>query len=224
MTDTPNLATALAAFQADLPTIRKTASGQVPGRRDYKYADLADVNQEVLPKLAQHGLSYLCGPARADDGTPVLRWELLHVSGESRTGDYELPREVTPQQMGSAITYGRRYTITAVTGVVADEDDDGAAATEARQHQQRRPIGQAPRPPADKFGGTDPDEILPRLRVDCAAMGWDLGVVAGLFESEHGRTLKACNDAKVINDFWRKLAARSDQELKARAPEPVGVK
>lgn len=77
--------------------------------------------------------------------------------------------------------------------------------------------GQAPKPPADKFGGTDPDEILPRLRADCEAMGWDLGVVAALFESEHGTTLKACKDAKIVNKFWKGLSAKSDSELKAKA-------
>jgi hypothetical protein len=84
--------------------------------------------------------------------------------------------------------------------------------------------GQRPNPPEDKFGGTDPEEILPRLRADCTKMGWDLNVVAGLWDVEvGGTTLKECRDAARINKFWKSLAARSDKDLKKPAEKPAKV-
>jgi hypothetical protein len=76
----------------------------------------------------------------------VLAYKLLHESGEFEGGEYPLPPNGTPQQMGSAITYARRYTFCAVTGVVSEEDDDGKAAPQEREptsrpRQPRQPSG-----------------------------------------------------------------------------------
>jgi len=144
VTDTPNLAAALAAVQADLPPIAKgeTATVQTKqgGSYRYSYADLADVSQVILPLLGKRGLSWITRPTIAD-GRFVLAYELLHTSGESRTGEYPLPDRGTPQEIGSAITYARRYALCAVTGVApAADDDDGAAAT---QRAQREPFEDA---------------------------------------------------------------------------------
>jgi hypothetical protein len=56
----------------------------------------------------------------------VLAYKLLHVSGESVAGEYPLPTGGTPQALGSAITYGRRYALCAVTGLAPEDDDDDA--------------------------------------------------------------------------------------------------
>lgn len=135
-----NLAAALAAVQADLPSIVKGETATVPtksgGQYKYSYADLADVSQVILPLLGKHGLSWITRPTLTD-GRFVLAYELLHTSGESRTGEYPLPDRGTPQEIGSAITYARRYALCAVTGVApAADDDDGAAATQRAQRER----------------------------------------------------------------------------------------
>jgi hypothetical protein len=121
------LAAALAILQTKLPRIRKEATGQFG-----KYADLADVSRELLPILGALGLSFTARPTlmHREDGTRdfVLAYRLLHVSGEKDEGEYPLPAGGTPQQLGSAETYARRYSLCAITGAVADEDDDGRAA------------------------------------------------------------------------------------------------
>jgi hypothetical protein len=43
--------------------------------------------------------------------------------------EFPLPMPMTPQAMGSAITYARRYSLVAFLGLVADEDDDGNAGS-----------------------------------------------------------------------------------------------
>lgn len=135
MSDHDTLAAALAAFQADLPVIDKGETATVEtkggGSYSYTYADLADISHQVMPLLAEHGLSFTATPTHDEGGRFVLAYSLLHTSGESRDGAFPLPN-ATPQQVGSAITYARRYCLCAVTGVApADEDDDGRAAQQA---------------------------------------------------------------------------------------------
>lgn len=135
------LAKALAAFQAELPTVGKGNTARVEGKEgkagySYKYADLADVTKVVLPQLAKHGLSFSSKPT-IDDGRFVLIYTLRHVSGEEDGGVYPLPVNATPQATGSAISYARRYALQAMTGVAADEDDDGQAAQTTRVMAER---------------------------------------------------------------------------------------
>lgn len=116
---------ALAKLQADLPKIGKNATAQYG-----KYADLADVSAIVLPQLGKYGLAFTARPTM-HDGSFVLAYSLVHVCGEREDGFYPLPANGNSQQLGSAITYARRYSLCAVTGVAPDEDDDGAAAVSA---------------------------------------------------------------------------------------------
>ena len=130
------IAAAIAELQANLPAIVKGETAKVDtkggGSYTYNYADLAELSAELLPLLANHGLSFVCCPTLRDDGQFVLDYRLLHKSGELITGDYPLPLQGGPQAQGSAITYARRYVLCAVTGV-APEDDDGRAAQAASQ-------------------------------------------------------------------------------------------
>ena len=66
----------------------------------------------------------------------MLAYKLLHVSGDHEAGEYPLPTSGTPQAIGSAITYARRYTLVAVTGLAPEDDDDGAAAEAERAGQR----------------------------------------------------------------------------------------
>lgn len=122
-----SLAAALAAFQADLPHVTK---GAVNPHFKSRYADLADVVSVVLPRLAAQGLAWITRPTTSETGTLVLAYELRHESGEAVGGTYPLGSG-TAQQLGSAITYARRYTLSAVTGIAPDEDDDGNQANGA---------------------------------------------------------------------------------------------
>ena len=135
MTDT--LAAALAEFQKALPRVIKdktvdSVSRTTGKRTKYSYAGLPDVSEVVLPKMAEFGLSFCCRPTLHPEFGFVLAFQLLHTSGEERSGFYPLNRDDSPQARGSAITYARRYCLCAVTGVAADEDDDAQTAENAR--------------------------------------------------------------------------------------------
>lgn len=202
---TENLATALAAFQASLPRVGKDNLAVVKsdkGSYKYNYADLSDVTAVVLPALAKHGLSFSAKPTLID-GKFVLEYTLRHVSGEFDTGHYPLTAG-TPQQQGSAITYARRYALSAVTGIVPDEDDDGAAAEQSYVRPQQVSYAN----PADVARA--------QLKQLCNEKGWDLARVAEMYAADYDTALKTDSNAERISGFMEILPERADQ-LKAPA-------
>lgn len=142
MTEHPNLATALAAVQAELPRVGKSSTAKIEGKEgrkgyEYSYADLADVSQAILPLLGKHGLSFSSKPTLDEQNRFVLAYTLRHTSGDVDSGAYPLPTG-RPQDVGSAITYARRYCLSAVTGIAPDADDDGASAPDVPDVRQRQ--------------------------------------------------------------------------------------
>ena len=131
------LAKALAAFHKDLPEVGK---GAINPAFKSKYADLADIVKVVLPALAAQGLAWTALPTLQDEGF-VLAYRLIHTSGESLEGSWPLPdpTKATPQQLGSAVTYAKRYTLSAVVGIAPDEDDDGNHASAKTAPRAARP-------------------------------------------------------------------------------------
>lgn len=103
-----------------------------------RYASLSAVIDRCRPVLAANGLALLMAPIRAE-GMAGVEWTLGHKSGEWISGSvlYRLAQD-TPQGAGSATTYARRYTYSAILGIAADDDDDGNAGS-----QPVRPQGPA---------------------------------------------------------------------------------
>lgn len=132
----PSLAAALAKVQGQLTAVGKDKTAQVKSEKasySYTYADLASVQAAVFPLLSAAGLAWMARPTWDAEGRFVLAYSLLHgASGEREDGAYPLPDPTrgTPQQSGSAITYAKRYCLSAIVGV-ATEDDDGKAASDA---------------------------------------------------------------------------------------------
>jgi hypothetical protein len=144
---TDQIGAALSALQAELPIVPRERTGEISGESksgqrysyEYSYADLAAIATMLYPRLGTHGLAFTAAPTVNERGQFVLRYQLLHKSGQSIPGEYPLPTDVrSPQGMGSAITYARRYCLCSVTGVVT-ADDDGAAAEHAARDQSVQP-------------------------------------------------------------------------------------
>lgn len=132
------ISTALVAFQAEMPTVHKSKTAKV-GSYSYTYADLADVTREAMPRLTTHGLAFTCQSKRCDDGTYELLGVLTHTSGETFTGALPIHGR-TPQELGSSLTYARRYLLGCLTGIVTDDDDDaGIAQSAERTKRQPKP-------------------------------------------------------------------------------------
>lgn len=138
MTDT-GIYAALAAFQAELPKVAKTKTATVPtksgGSYSYTYADLVSVTEAALPILTKHGLSFITAPRRTDRGYELVGI-LAHRSGETIEGALPITGNAA-QEIGSSITYGRRYLLGSMTGLVTDDDDDGSIASEAHRRRER---------------------------------------------------------------------------------------
>lgn len=122
---------ALAAFKAHgLRVSKDKAVLQGAGRPSYKHATLANILEIISPVLADHGLSATWSTAQEPHGitvTCILRHAAGHMESVSLTGQPDTgPGRNAIQAIGSTITYLQRYTLMAITGTAAsDQDDDG---------------------------------------------------------------------------------------------------
>lgn len=239
-----SLAEALAEFQADPPVLTKNKAGH-----QSKYADLVQVNEKVLSRLNGLGVIFTSAPTMLDDGKFVLEYELEHVaSGTKKGGRYPLKLAENPQQMGSAITYARRYVLQSLTSVAAeDEDDDGQAALghrtaqRAQARQQQRPAGEgrptaqraqrqtrpaAVRPPLPGEDPPDPDgKVGPDQHRAMHALWRELG-----YGGDDNREQRLAITAKILGlpdldssaDLTRGQAATVIDALRARKERMAG--
>ncbi len=122
-----NLAKALSAFQSEIQNPKNTADN--PFYKS-KYCPLNDVLNLVRPLLSKHGLSVLQSPS-GNGSDIIISSILMHSSGEWIEPDPLILKadKPTAQGAGSAITYGRRYSLSAMLGVSSEDDDDGIHAT-----------------------------------------------------------------------------------------------
>lgn len=134
-------ATALVAAQREMPVLPKSATN--PHFRS-KFVPLDVVIEKALPVLHKHGFAVLQLPTTID-GEPALRTRLIHESGETiEDVMLLLPGKTDPQGQGAALTYARRYALTAMLGLAADEDDDGNAASAGGPSRKRTSAKQTP--------------------------------------------------------------------------------
>lgn len=119
------LATALSKAQGEITGALKDSAN--PFFKS-KYADLASCWDACRTPLSKNGLALTQFPT-TQEGATYLVTTLLHTSGQwMRSALIVQPKDDTPQGMGSALTYARRYALTAIVGV-AQVDDDGNAAS-----------------------------------------------------------------------------------------------
>lgn len=141
--DLSDLLNALNKVQSELKPVEKTKLN--PHFRS-KFADLSGVLDEVLPLLAKNGL-VLIQSISGSETHPVLDTIIAHAkSGQNiKSTAPLLCKEMTPQSLGSAITYMRRYSLMAIVGVsTVDEDDDGQRASKPVVQQQKPQQPQKP--------------------------------------------------------------------------------
>jgi hypothetical protein len=127
------LVAALAKAKAKFKPIIKDRTANVKsdkGSYSYNYADLATVLDAVTMALSEHGIVLLQRTLwDAERTTLTLDTRLCHASGQWYGGSYPLPSSVArPQELGSALTYGKRYSATTILGIASEEDDDGNKA------------------------------------------------------------------------------------------------
>ena len=93
-----------------------------------KYASLSAVLAATLPALAAEGLA-LSTRTFVRDGLVIAETQVVYRGMSVVEAAWPVGKaDMGQQALGSALTYARRYTISAVLCVCADEDDDGEAA------------------------------------------------------------------------------------------------
>ena len=116
------IAAALAKAQG---VMKNAALNKVNPHFKSKYADLAGIRDTVIPALTGNGIAVV---QTLDGGAVMTR--LMHSSGQWIESACPIPTGQDMQKMGSAITYARRYSLSAICGIAADEDDDANATVE----------------------------------------------------------------------------------------------
>lgn len=133
---------ALAQFQRDVGEIRRRRTAKITtrsgGEYSYTYAPLEDIVRVVREPLAANGLSYTWDVLSLEGGNLVVQCTLRHVAGHEEKSQFPVPTATTSamseaQKIGSALTYGKRQSLTSVLGLAtAEEDADGQDAEEYR--------------------------------------------------------------------------------------------
>jgi len=178
---------AIVAAAADLRNPPKTATAKM-GQYSYSYAKLPDILDAVKPVLAKNGLAVL-QETLTDDGAPAVRTLIVHSSGEWLLSDaVDLPpTKPDPQGIGGALSYARRYSLTAMLGIAGEDDDDAGYASSGggeRRSESRPP------PDAGKGGsgrsGTISDKQAKYLHVLVGKTSSDAKATEAAIKAKYG--------------------------------------
>lgn len=132
------LANALAAFQAECPAIPRVSTAEVKKngikQYEYKFAPLDEIVRVIRPHLTAHGFSYVHDAVVTNQGVTVT-CTLQHVMGAKRVATFSGPIDTSGgknpiQQVASARSYGRRYSLVDVLGLITEDDDDARSVGE----------------------------------------------------------------------------------------------
>ena len=131
-TEKISIATRLIAFQTKLSNPPKnravTVTHKSGGKHTFAYATLDAILDQIRVPLAEAGLALVqrCACAVGPDGkiTQTLRTE-LRCDVQEIVSELVLPTMVNMQELGSCITYLRRYALCSLIGVAAEDDTDG---------------------------------------------------------------------------------------------------
>lgn len=162
-----------------------------------KYATLQSVRNSIKKPFSDAGLSYIqsCGPIDQHGFVHVIT-KLMHTSGQwIEISSCAKPKSLDPQSVGSTITYLRRYSLSSVSGIATEEDDDGNAGS----HDNKKKTNYITR---------DFDELKQELK--SGENPWDTFVVRIGKESERGKTLGqlglTINNSNLM--YWTQIASK----------------
>lgn len=128
-TATAAMYAALAKASGEFAAIAKNRTVKIPtksgGSYAFRYADLEAVIAATRPALSKNGLTVL-QPLMQNDKSVTLTTMLVHANGGMLKSSMPVPgiEGKDPKEYGALITYLRRYMLTALLGVAADDDLD----------------------------------------------------------------------------------------------------
>lgn len=120
------LAAALAKAQSEM---KNAGLNKVNPHFKSKYADLPTIRDAVMPVLTKHGMAITQTYDVDEQGRSYVVTILMHSSGQWLSSKCPVKADRDgPQPFGSASTYARRYSLAAIAGIAAEEDDDAESA------------------------------------------------------------------------------------------------
>lgn len=178
-----------------------------------KYVPLSDIIDSIKPILAKHGLAILQVPyvqyeiiGNRENAVVKVTTSIIHENGET----LEFPPLMlkaggnSPQAIGSAITYGRRYSLAAVFGIAGkEEDDDGNIAANGFNGQDQHSNQPNSAPSEFSHRDTVPTEQNPKEDQQAKAMpNVDLFTVnAKVVEKKEGVTAKGTPYVELVLEY-----------------------
>jgi hypothetical protein len=120
----------------------KNSTAKIPtknGTMNLVYADLNAIMDIVEPVLLENGLILL----QPIQGNSVCTQIVDIDSGAMLQSCMDLPQNVNPQQMGSAISYYRRYTLQSALSLQAVDDDGQQASKEQPTETKKESLSDA---------------------------------------------------------------------------------
>lgn len=156
---------ALAAFQAECPTIKKTKAGP---KNAYHFAPLDEIVEQTKELRAKHGFSHQI-TAETSNGKVKAICKITHREGHCDTAVFEAPIDARnamqsdPQKYAAALTFATRYAFRSAFGIVTgDDDNDGAI-------NRPKPSGPMSPTPATKARFL---QVLQERKLDVKALGF----------------------------------------------------
>lgn len=237
------LVTALALAQGEIKAPDRNRTVKVTPRSggqgySFRYATLDHIIDIIRGPLTKNGL-WFTQIMKEDNGTFILDTRLLHNSGQWMACQTPLIVEGgSNQQFGSALTFMRRYSLTSLLGIAAEEDDDASVAdgNTVDQVQDRKPVPAKPdvmkpdpissglkiKTRADKSGGdgdgvalvsiAHPATLEIGMNADQSGSDW-VG-----FGRELVAEIKASGSVEVAN-LWRDLNKAALEQMEKDAPK-----
>lgn len=224
------LAAALAAARSGFLPILKDRKGQI-GRQAYWYATLDSVIDATVPALAEQGVTVIQSPGVAGSSVTITTL-VIHTSGQwlrsvcassadtPRMSQAGNPVTSNAQEVGKTITYLRRYALTAILCVTADEDLDGSRRHAAQQS------GRAKESPGERNARQSQHD--PTWESDrpgfCARLG-ELGITydqLAAWLEQHGRPRPSHMTADARRECMAWLTDNAERVIAERAELAAG--
>jgi hypothetical protein len=197
-----------------------------------KYADLASVVAAIKRPLADNGLAYTQVLHDGESAAAKVETIIMHSSGEwLSNGVFSVPVDKNNAQgYGSALTYARRYSLSAAFGV-APEDDDGNAAAKASPNLAQRIIAANVTPTAGLMEQLEKgqqeivralgDEVIDCFEAGAPEVGYGLISEAGL-DTDEKAALWTLFDSK-IRSALKKIGETKKLPLPAVEPREKDI-
>lgn len=196
--------TALAKAQKNFEAARKTANN--PHFRS-KYAGLDACMDAVRDACNTQGI-FVTQTIESVESGVMIETVFAHCSGETYTGGKLFMPVVKhdAQGYGSAITYGRRYSLLTACGVAPEDDDGNTATASAPEKIIHKPTGDPLIDPARMSIIADVADSIKSHMAD--------NDLVGAYEEASGLT-----DPEERTQLWKLLDSKTRSALKAHSEQ-----